>query len=151
MNKSNQKGFHWGHGIILTFVLFGAFMAYFYINMTHQVIELVGDNYYEDGQKFQKKLDLKNQKVPTSDTLHVQFFANNKLMFVRLPRGIESAHIQFFRPSNAQQDKTLVWTSKDGEAWKIPSEFLTRGPWKYSVLWSVNGHNYLKEARLLVN
>ncbi len=64
MNKSTNKGFHWGHGIIVTFVLFGAFMAYFYINMTQQVIELVGDNYYEDGQKFQQKIDLKNQKIP---------------------------------------------------------------------------------------
>ncbi|MEY3919115.1 MAG: hypothetical protein RLZZ132_1452, partial [Bacteroidota bacterium] len=27
MNKFN---FNWGHGIIVTFVLFGAFMAYFY-------------------------------------------------------------------------------------------------------------------------
>lgn len=151
MNKSSKKGFHWGHGIILTFVLFGAFMAYFYIHMTQQVIELVGDNYYEDGQKFQKKLDLKNQKVPPSDTLHVQFFAEDKLMLVRLPMGIQAAQIQFFRPSNAQQDKRLVWTSKDGEAWTIPSEFLTKGPWKYSVSWSVNGHNYLKEARLFVN
>ena len=54
MNNNKPFKFHWGHGIILTFVLFGAFMAYFYIQMTHQVIELVGDNYYEDGQKFQK-------------------------------------------------------------------------------------------------
>ncbi|MFM7020938.1 MAG: hypothetical protein ACKOXC_09085, partial [Aquirufa sp.] len=56
-----KKGFHWGHGIILTFVFFGTFMAYFYINMSHEKIELVGENYYADGQAYQSKIDLQNQ------------------------------------------------------------------------------------------
>jgi nitrogen fixation protein FixH len=151
MNKSTNKGFHWGHGIIVTFVLFGAFMAYFYINMTQQVIELVGDNYYEDGQKFQQKIDLKNQKIPASDTLHVQLFAENTLLLIRLPQGIETANLQFLRPSNSKQDKKLSWQTKDGEAWTIPCEFLTKGPWKYSISWRVNGHEYLKEERIMIN
>lgn len=151
MNKSNGKGFHWGHGIILTFVLFGAFMAYFYINMTHQVIELVGDNYYEDGQKFQKKINLKNQAIPASDTLHVQFLAENSFILVRLPQGIHAANLQFFRPSNSKQDKKIVWQTTDGEAWTIPGGFLSKGPWKYSISWHVRGHEYLKEERLLID
>ena len=151
MNNSKAKGFHWGHGIILTFVLFGAFMAYFYINMTHQVIELVGDNYYEDGQKFQQKIDLKNQVIPASDTLHVQLLAENTFILVRLPQGIQAANLQFFRPSNAKQDKKIAWSTKDGEAWTIPSGFLTKGPWKYSIAWRVRGHDYLQEKRLMID
>lgn len=151
MNNSKAKGFHWGHGIILTFVLFGAFMAYFYINMTHQVIELVGDNYYEDGQKFQQKIDLKNQVIPASDTLHVQLLAENTIILVRLPQGIQAANLQFFRPSNSKQDKKIAWSTKDGEAWTIPSGFLTKGPWKYSIAWRVRGHDYLQEKRLMID
>lgn len=151
MNNSKAKGFHWGHGIILTFVLFGAFMAYFYINMTHQVIELVGDNYYEDGQKFQQKIDLKNQVIPASDTLHVQLLAENTFILVRLPQGIQAANLQFFRPSNSKQDKKIAWSTKDGDAWTIPSDFLTKGPWKYSIAWRVRGHEYLQEIRLMID
>ena len=151
MNKSSGKGFHWGHGIILPFVHFGAFMAYFYIHMTHQVIELVGDNYYEDGQKFQKKINLKNQVIPASDTLQVQFLADNTYILVRLPQGIQAANLKFFRPSNSKQDKQFEWKGKDGEAWTLPSGFLTKGPWKYSISWRVRGHEYLKEARLIID
>jgi nitrogen fixation protein FixH len=151
MNNSKAKGFHWGHGIILTFVLFGAFMAYFYINMTHQVIELVGENYYEDGQKFQQKIDLKNQVIPASDTLHVQLLARNTFILVRLPQGIQEANLQFFRPSNSKQDKKIAWQTKDGEAWTIPSGFLNKGPWKYSISWRVRGHDYLQEKRLMID
>ncbi len=151
MNKSTNKGFHWGHGIIVTFVLFGAFMAYFYINMTQQVIELVGDNYYEDGQKFQQKIDLKNQRIPASDTLYVQLFTEKNILLIRLPHGTEAANMQFFRPSNSKQDKKLSWQAKDGEAWVIPSDFLTKGPWKYSISWRVHGREYLKEERIMIN
>jgi nitrogen fixation protein FixH len=151
MNNSKTKGFHWGHGIILTFVLFGAFMAYFYFNMTHQVIELVGDHYYEDGKQFQKKIDLKNQRIPATDTLQIQLLADQSFLLVRLPMGIESASLQFFRPANSKQDKKLIWQAKDGEAWTIPSAFLTKGPWKYSISWRVRGHDYLREERLLID
>lgn len=136
---------------MLTFVLFGAFMAYFYINMTHQVIELVGEHYYEDGQQFQKKIDLKNQRIPATDTLHVQLLADQTLILVRLPMGNEAASLQFFRPANSKQDKKVVWHLKDGEAWTIPSAFLTKGRWKYSISWRVRGHDYLREERLLIN
>jgi hypothetical protein len=132
-------------------VLFGAFMAYFYINMTQQVIELVGDNYYEDGQKFQKKIDLRNQPIPVSDTVHIQFLAENTFILVRLPMGIQAASLQFFRPSNSKQDKSIKWQVKDGEAWTIPGGFLTKGPWKYSISWRVREHEYLKESRLLID
>ncbi len=54
MSKGSFK-FHWGHGIVLTFISFAAFMSYFYINMSKEKIDLVGDHYYEDGKNFKKK------------------------------------------------------------------------------------------------
>jgi nitrogen fixation protein FixH len=57
----NKFSFNWGHGIIVTFVLFGIFMAYFYIHMSKESIELVGKNYYADGQAFQQKIKEREQ------------------------------------------------------------------------------------------
>ena len=51
---------------MVTFVLFGAFMAYFYVNMSNESIELVGKNYYADGQAFQQKIKEREQTAALS-------------------------------------------------------------------------------------
>ena len=144
-------GFHWGHGIIITFVLFGSFMAYFYINMSHEKIELVGENYYADGQAYQEKINLQNQSIPAEQQIQVKSISNNQFILIQLPDGCDSAHVQFFRPSNAAQDKTITWNSKDGLNWTFPTDFLIAGLWKRSVRWSVAGKSYLQEDRIFIS
>ena len=150
-NNQQKKGFHWGHGIIITFVLFGAFMAYFYINMSHEKIELVGENYYADGQAYQEKINLQNQAIPATQQIQVKSIANDQFILIQLPAGCDSANVQFFRPSNAAQDKTIKWNSKDGLNWTFPTDFLVAGPWKRSVSWSVAGKSYLQEDRIFIS
>lgn len=41
MNKSSSFQFHWGHGIVLSFVLFILFMAYFYVRMSRENLEII--------------------------------------------------------------------------------------------------------------
>lgn len=150
-NNQHKKGFHWGHGIMITFVLFGAFMAYFYINMSHEKIELVGENYYADGQAYQEKINLQNQAIPTAQQIQVKSIANNQFILIQLPVGSTSASVHYFRPSNAAQDKTVKWNSNDGLNWTFPTDFLVAGPWKRSIRWSVAGKNYLQEERIFIS
>ena len=83
--NQTKKGLHWGHGIIFTFMLFGAFMAYFYIHMSHEKIELVGENYYADGQAYQKKINLQNQAIPQEHQISVQRIAKDDFLLIQLP------------------------------------------------------------------
>lgn len=62
---SNKKPFrfHWGHGIVLTFLAFAAFMSYFYLRMSNEKVELVSENYFEEGQKFDQIKRLKQDSI----------------------------------------------------------------------------------------
>jgi hypothetical protein len=149
-NNQINKGFHWGHGIILTFILFGAFMAYFYINMSHEKIELVGENYYADGQAYQEKMNQENQDIPKPHQIQLKSIANNQYLLIQLPQGCDSANVQFFRPSNANQDKSLLWKKEPNLNWTLSTPFLVEGPWKRTIQWSVDGKSYLQENRIVI-
>ena len=149
--NQTKKGLHWGHGIILTFVFFGVFMAYFYLHMSHEKVELVGNNYYADGLAYQKKIDLQNQDIPQEHKITVQAIAHDDFLVIQLPQDCESANIQFFRPSNATLDTKMEWHKSLGKLWTIPTAFLVHGPWKRTITWRVTGKTYLQEDRIVSN
>lgn len=150
-NNQQKKGFHWGHGIIVTFILFGAFMAYFYIHMSHEKIELVGENYYADGQAYQEKINQQNQSIPASQRIQIKSIAKDQYLLIQLPEGCDSASVQFFRPSNEAQDKNINWKNQDGLNWTFPTDFLVEGPWKRTIRWSIAGKSYLQEDRISIS
>ena len=147
MNKFN---FNWGHGIIVTFVLFGAFMAYFYVNMSKESIELVGKNYYADGQEFQRKINERKQTEALAEKASIQFNEDFKQAKIQLPSSIQKGTIIFYRPSNASLDKTLEITSDSSGLSFIQTDFLIKGPWNVSLQWEKAGKNYVEEQRILI-
>ena len=147
MNKFN---FNWGHGIIVTFVLFGAFMAYFYVNMSKESIELVGKNYYADGQEFQRKINERKQTEALTEKASIQFANDFKQAKIQLPSSIQKGTIVFYRPSNATLDKTLEITSDSSGLSFIQTDFLIKGPWNVSLQWEKAGKNYVEEQRILI-
>ena len=147
MNKFN---FNWGHGIIVTFVLFGAFMAYFYVNMSKESIELVGKNYYADGQEFQRKINERKQTEALTEKASIQFAEDFKQAKIQLPSSIQKGTIVFYRPSNATLDKTLEITSNSSGLSFIQTDFLIKGPWNVSLQWEKAGKNYVEEQRILI-
>lgn len=125
-------------------------MAYFYINMSHENIELVGENYYADGQAYQEKINLQNQVIPPEHQIQVKSIANDQFVLVQLPAGCESARVQFFRPSNSKQDKTVSWKKGSNLNWTFSTSFLVGGPWKRTINWTIAGKNYLQEDRIVI-
>lgn len=144
---NNQKMvFHWGHGIILTFILFGIFMAYFYINMTRQTLDLVGENYYEDGQKFQSRKNQRDQLIPMNQQIYYQN-EGDSLLNIQLPARTQAAKVTFYRPANAKMDREITWSG--ALKWGIPTKHIAKGPWKLIIQWTVKGHQYLREERIV--
>ena len=147
MNKFN---FNWGHGIIVTFVLFGAFMAYFYVNMSKESIELVGKNYYADGQEFQQKINQRVQTNALEEKANIEFAADYRQAKIHFPSDIRNGTLVFYRPSNANWDKTLEVTTDTTSKVSIETPFLVKGPWNVSLKWEKQGKRYLEEKRIII-
>ena len=146
----NKFSFNWGHGIIVTFVLFGAFMAYFYVNMSKESIELVGKNYYADGQAFQQKINEREQTASLSSRVSLEFSTDFQQAKIEFPNSITKAILVFYRPSNANQDKTLSVSADTTGLALINTAFLVKGPWKVSLSWEKDGKNFIEEQRIQV-
>lgn len=147
MNKFN---FNWGHGIMVTFVIFGAFMAYFYVNMSKESIELVDKNYYADGQAFQQKINEREQTAVLTVKASLEFSADFKQTKIHFPATVWQGRIVFYRPSNASLDKTVEITADTSGAAFIPTDFLIKGPWNASLSWEKDGKKYILEQRIII-
>ncbi len=142
--------FNWGHGIIVTFVLFGAFMAYFYVNMSKENIELVGKNYYADGQAFQQKINEREQTEALKAKASLEFSSDFQQAKIQFPASISIGSLVFYRPSNASQDKTLGVSADAAGLALINTPFLVKGPWKVSLTWEKDGKSYIVEQRIQI-
>jgi nitrogen fixation protein FixH len=146
----NKFSFNWGHGIIVTFVLFGAFMAYFYVHMSKESIELVGKNYYADGQAFQQKIKEREQTSALAVKATWEYSADFRQAKVQFPAGVSKGKLVFYRPSNAALDKTIEITADTAGLAFINTDFLIKGPWNVSLQWEKEGKSYVKEQRIVV-
>lgn len=146
----NRYSFNWGHGIIVTFVLFAAFMAYFYVNMSKESIELVGKNYYADGQAFQQKINEREQTASLSSRVSLEFSTDFQQAKIEFPNSVTKAILVFYRPSNANQDKTLSVSADTTGLALINTAFLVKGPWMVSLSWEKDGKNFIEEQRIQV-
>lgn len=149
-NLMNKFSFNWGHGIIVTFVLFGAFMAYFYVNMSKESIELVGKNYYADGQAFQQKINEREQTAALTSKASLAFSADFQQAKIQFPPSISKGSLVFYRPSNAHLDKTLSVSADSTGLALINTPFLVKGPWNVSLSWEKEGKSYIEEQRILI-
>jgi nitrogen fixation protein FixH len=146
----NKFSFNWGHGIIVTFVLFGAFMAYFYVNMSKESIELVGKNYYADGQAFQQKINQRTQTAALASKARLEFAPDYQQTKIQFPDEVTKGLLVFYRPSNASLDKTIEISADSAGVTYINTDFLVKGPWNVSLKWEKEGKSYLKEQRILI-
>jgi nitrogen fixation protein FixH len=150
MNNIKPFKFHWGYGIILTLIFFGGFMAYFYIHMTEEKIDLVGKTYYQDGQNFQEKINERNQANHLGEKPVYEFSDDFQAIRMNYPRTTQKISLVFYRPSDSKLDQQINLSKLSGDFQIIKTSFLKRGPWKLVIHWVQNNQNYQEEHRIVV-
>jgi nitrogen fixation protein FixH len=148
MKNNKSFKFHWGHGIIITFILFGGFMAYFYINMTHENIDLVGKQYYQDGQNFQEKINERNGANHLLEKPICEFSEDFQAVRITYPKSIQKISLVFYRPSDSKLDQQINLSKLSGDFQMIKTSFLKKGPWKLSIHWVQDNHKYQQDHRI---
>ncbi len=150
MKNNKPFKFHWGHGIMITFILFGGFMAYFFINMTHENIDLVGKQYYQDGQNFQEKINERNGANHLMEKPKYEFSEDFQAVRITYPSSIQKISLVFYRPSDSKLDQQINLSKLSGNFQIVETSFLKKGPWKLSIHWVQDNHKYQEEHRINV-
>ena len=135
---------------MITFILFGGFMAYFYINMTHENIDLVGKQYYQEGQNFQEKINERNGATHLNEKPEYEFSEDFQAVRITYPSAIQKISLVFYRPSDSKLDQQINLSKLYGDFQIVKTSFLKKGPWKFSIHWTQNNQKYQEEHRVIV-
>lgn len=138
---------------MLGFSLFAAgIIAMVSVSMTKN-IDLVSDNYYEQGIKYQNQIDMKLNSAEFSDKIKTEIKDSGLLIEYSedLIKGNFSGEIKFYRSSDAKKDfKVNIETDEKGIQ-LIPVMNLDKGLWKVQFSFRKDNKNYFLEKSIFIN
>ncbi|MGB4853745.1 MAG: FixH family protein [Ignavibacteria bacterium] len=143
----------WGIIVMLGFSLFAAgIIAMVSVSMTKN-IDLVSDNYYEKGIKYQDQIDMNKNSAEFSDKIKTEIKDSGLLIEYSedLMKDNFSGEIKFYRSSDAKKDfKVNIETDEKGIQ-LIPVMNLDKGLWKVQFSFRKDNKNYFLEKSIFIN
>ena len=143
---------NWGTGIVLSFVLFIAFILYFVIRMStddRANHDLVTDEYYKAELAYQKEIDAATNasKLP----IKIKIDKTDEGLQVAFPKNMDFNNIKgmvsLYRPSNKHLDFNLPISLSNAHL-LIPDKRLLDGRWDIKIFWGYNGEAYLHKQSI---
>ena len=140
---------NWGKGILVTIILFVAFiMTLVVISVKQDDIHLVTENYYEKEIKYQEQIEREKSAAQLNREV-LLFDAASKVILLDLPIGAKG-ELQLFRPSDARLDQLLPLEIMDAGKTSISLNQLKPGYWRVKLNWVEDGVEYYEESKITI-
>lgn len=134
----------WPYAIIAWFVIFISALATWAVVATHNSVDLVRQDYYEEELRFQQQIERVNRTAQMRKDITVTTDASS--LTFKLPLDEAAAkptgEIQLYRPSDASLDKKIALDVNDSGLQRIDASALKGGLWKVRVYWKVGQAEY---------
>jgi nitrogen fixation protein FixH len=137
--------FHWGHGVIVAFLLFGALIISLVVGSMRQNIELVSPDYYAEEVRYQKRID--EMRNNNTDEKPANLELREDFILLEISQENAQGEVYFFRPSDSKSDFKLPLALKEGKQ-TFPLEGLEKGLWRVKVSWKSGEKDYFLEKKL---
>lgn len=135
---------NWGRWIIVSFVLFAAFIATLVTVCIRAEIGLVSKDYYKEELEFQKQITrIENTSALASKPTILAGDGRIEVAFDF--REIEKGELMLFRPSDARLDKKFQLQSSTRELQQFPTDKIDPGMYRARMQWTVKGKEYFYE------
>ncbi len=141
---------NWGKWIIVSFVLFAAFIGILVVICVRQDISLVSKNYYQEELAYQQQIDRMNNTARlgekptiaiTGQTLEIQFSQFNNL---------ESGEVKVFRPSDLRFDKQFILHTSTETTRRFDISSFPKGMYRVKMCWSMKDKKYYVEQVIIL-
>ena len=140
----------WGFGLVAAFGVFiGGVLVMVWVSVAQRV-DLVSDEYYEEGLRYQKRIQAKEHAgdggVAISlapDGIRLQFPSAGTT------RDVEGI-VVLYRPDNRGRDRSLPVALDSLSGQTIAGSSLHPGLWRVKVQWSSAGVEYYAEQAVLI-
>jgi nitrogen fixation protein FixH len=144
---------NWGKGILITIILFLAGTAIMIIIAVNSSYDLVANNYYEQGIKYQDKIEKINRTNALPEKTGIEFLGN--AVSISMPRMFAAGKINgtviFYRPSNAGRDFRVPLQLDSENKMILSTDKLEKGFWKVQIEWNVETAQYFNESFFTIN
>lgn len=131
---------NWGKGIVISFLLFIAFMAVMITIMMRQDIGLVSKQYYKEDLNYQAQYERK-KNTEQLETQPVFSFENDYLK-VSFQGNVEAGELTLFRPSDVSQDQNFKLKASADSVQLFLLRPLEQGVYRVKMTWNSEGKEY---------
>jgi len=135
--------FNWGTGILVFLILFLSAAAVFIFFAMRQDVNLVHEDYYEQGVDYSAKMDIDARSAKYKDAFRT--YSEDESLVVdfepSLALNIDSGSVLMFRPSNSSLDFNMPFDQMESSL-KIPRSNLVTGRYILKLSWYSKGLKY---------
>lgn len=146
-----RKSLSWGVGI---WILYGGFVLFILACVgfaSMQSFDLVEDNYYDKGIKYQGQIDKIERTRALAEQPAIQY-NNAGAIAITFPESLAENQLKgtiaLYRPSNSRYDKVIAINGK--RRTDIPMDSLPTGLWKVKLDWQYDGQSYYNEETVII-
>ena len=136
---------NWGKWIVVSFILFAAFIGVLVTICVRQDISLVATDYYKQELDFQKQIDRTNNANQLTVSPDISIVNNKVQISFKNFSSIQSGELKLFRPSNEKSDLVFELKTTNDTIQFFGLETRERGMYKAKMRWSMNDKEYYLE------
>lgn len=148
-----MKTIHWGHKIILVFLLFAAGILTLVVKSIGTKIDMVTTDYYGAELKYQQVIDGRQNTAALSAPVSIS--QPEGLVLLTFPPELQGQNVQgqvlFYRPSDAHKDFSLPLTLDEQGRLLVSKQKFIPGSYRVKIQWTLNNTPYFQETALYIN
>jgi hypothetical protein len=133
---------NWGKWIIVSFVLFAAFIVTLVTVCMRQEVSLVSKDYYKDELAYQQQITRMQNTDALAEKPSISVEQNGvQIQFTQLSK-IEKGSLVLFCPSNPKQDRTIAIEASASAKKSIAVNDMKHGMYHAKFFWTMDGKDF---------
>lgn len=143
----------WGIRIAILYIGFMILILSMVAMTMGEKIELVSKDYYAQEIKYQERIDRIERTSNLKESL--QWEVKQGILRIKFPENLKgnkiSAHVNFFRPSDSDMDRTITLPADTSLTRNILTDKLHKGIYKIQISWGMTQEEYYNEGTVQLN
>lgn len=144
---------HWGHKIIIVFILFAAGIITLVTKSMRTRIDMVTPDYYAEELKYQQVIDGRREAQLLSAPVSInQSEQSIGVLFPAEMHGVAlKGTVLFYRASDSRQDVSVPLKTDENGLMLVSKRSFQKGNYRVQLQWEADGKNYFQENLVTVN
>ena len=141
---------NWGKWIVLSFVIFAAFIITLVTICMKQDVGLVSSSYYKEELIYQQQM----KRIENASTLNqppsISVLNNSLVLKFSQMNEVDKGEITLYRPSNAQLDRVFTINNTASPEISFDLTDTPKGMYRAKFRWTMNGTEYYQEKTIFI-